>query len=398
VAPTAARVASLEDGLGVRGGPVTSDSDIAGLGSSRAFGRLGTASNVGDGVGTFSQSNAGDGALALQRNTRALDLRQAYREQDALAEARRKASVDDSFRVVGDSSRPLTRSDLAQAGLDQQGRENDQKDIASAQDAVSTGIAQRAATTQARQAQNLEDVRIAAAAPNATPQQKAAYQALIDPDGSKALARQTQQAQLANTQAETALRQQQQKNTEITQQQTQQDRVRTQAGKLATIDQAIGSVDSLLGKKVNPKNPNGARVDEDPGLSNAVGLVSALPTIPGSKSADFEARLDTLKAQSFLPQVEQLKGAGALSDAEGKKLSDSVGALSIKMSPEAFRKSLAEIRTSFAAARDRVATAQSVAGATRPAASAGSPAVGTVQQGYIFLGGDPASQGSWRKQ
>lgn len=38
------------------------------------------------------------------------------------------------------------------------------------------------------------------------------------------------------------------------------------------------------------------------------------------------------------------KGMGALSDAEGKKLSDAVGALSPKMSEKAFRDSIGKIR------------------------------------------------------
>ncbi|MBJ2841008.1 acyltransferase, partial [Salmonella enterica subsp. enterica serovar Mbandaka] len=78
--------------------------------------------------------------------------------------------------------------------------------------------------------------------------------------------------------------------------------------------------------------------------SKAVGIRSAFPTVPGSDAANFEARLDTFKAQTFLPMVQSLKGMGALSDAEGKKLSDAVGALSPKMSEKAFRESIGKIR------------------------------------------------------
>ncbi|MBI1433297.1 phage DNA ejection protein [Escherichia coli] len=85
-------------------------------------------------------------------------------------------------------------------------------------------------------------------------------------------------------------------------------------------------------------------IEQSPGLSKAVGIRSALPTVPGSDAANFEARLDTFKAQTFLPMVQSLKGMGALSDAEGKKLSDAVGALSPKMSEKAFRDSIGKIR------------------------------------------------------
>lgn len=86
-------------------------------------------------------------------------------------------------------------------------------------------------------------------------------------------------------------------------------------------------------------------IEKSPGLSKAVGVRSAFPTVPGSDAANFEARLDTFKAQTFLPMVASLKGMGALSDAEGKKLSDAVGALSPKMSEDAFRASIGKIRT-----------------------------------------------------
>lgn len=85
-------------------------------------------------------------------------------------------------------------------------------------------------------------------------------------------------------------------------------------------------------------------IEQSPGLSKAVGIRSAFPTVPGSDAANFEARLDTFKAQTFLPMVQSLKGMGALSDAEGKKLSDAVGALSPKMSEKAFRDSIGKIR------------------------------------------------------
>ena len=86
-------------------------------------------------------------------------------------------------------------------------------------------------------------------------------------------------------------------------------------------------------------------IEKSPGLPKAVGVRSAFPTVPGSDAANFEARLDTFKAQTFLPMVASLKGMGALSDAEGKKLSDAVGALSPKMSEDAFRSSIGKIRT-----------------------------------------------------
>jgi hypothetical protein len=171
-------------------------------GSGPSFAALGSAKNMGDGVGSFSQFNQGDAKLAMDRFQKAADLRQGYKEQDALAIARQQASIDSSVNTIRDSSQPITRNDLAQAALDQQGRQSDQQAILNAQNGITSGQAQRSAAAQARQAQNVEDLRVAAAAPDATPQAKAAYNSVIDPDGSKALARQVQQAQIGKTNAE----------------------------------------------------------------------------------------------------------------------------------------------------------------------------------------------------
>lgn len=120
---------------------------------------------------------------------------------------------------------------------------------------------------------------------------------------------------------------------------------------VATFDQAIDSTKLL---------------QAHPGLDKAVGRASMFPTIPGGDAANFEAQLDTLKAQTFLPQVQALKGMGALSDAEGKKMSDSVGALSTKMSQAEFRASLARVQDSLNKAKERAT--KNIPGLKSPAA------------------------------
>lgn len=365
---------------------------------------LGSASNLGDGVGTFSQGQAGDSQLALTRFQRANDLRNAYQAQDSADLARVRASQGSQLGIVRDSTQRLTRSDLAAAGLDQQAQAGLVQNAARAQQSLEDLRTGQATASQTQQAQRLEDAFTAATAPNATETDRQRYQTLKDPTGAGGLDRQIKQTQLANAQLEGQAKQQQIAQTAQNQQQATQDKAQAQAGQAATFDQALGSIDALLGTKVDPKNPNGPRLDEDPGLEKSLGLIDAtLPTLPGGPAADFQARLDTLKAQTFLPQVAALRGTGALSDAEGKKLSESVGALSTKMSESAFRKSLADVRATLQAARDRASGSgpQSAAATTSaPAASSArsAPAVGSVQQGYVFLGGDPASQSSWRKQ
>jgi hypothetical protein len=79
-----------------------------------------------------------------------------------------------------------------------------------------------------------------------------------------------------------------------------------------------------------------------PGREAGTGFSSWMGNIPGTQAKDFTARLNTFKAETFVPMVSALKGMGALSDAEGKKLSESVGALDPSMTEDEFAKSLYE--------------------------------------------------------
>lgn len=113
----------------------------------------------------------------------------------------------------------------------------------------------------------------------------------------------------------------------------------TKSSQVASFDTMLGTLD---------------RLSKHPGLSRSVGVVGALPTMPGSNSANFQAELNTFQSQAFLPMVAQLKGMGALSDAEGKKLTAAVGALDPKMGEQAFRDSVQRITEDMQAARARM--------------------------------------------
>jgi hypothetical protein len=89
------------------------------------------------------------------------------------------------------------------------------------------------------------------------------------------------------------------------------------------------------------------RLMEHPGRRGATGTWNFGRMVPGTDAADFAAEVETLKAQTFLPMVQQLRGMGALSNAEGEKLNAAVGALRFDMSEKAFNESLARIREQF---------------------------------------------------
>lgn len=115
---------------------------------------------------------------------------------------------------------------------------------------------------------------------------------------------------------------------------------RQQQGLVQSFDTALDTLDTL---------------NKHPGKKAAVGFGgSQLSMIPGTDAAGFAAQLETFKAQTFLPQVQALKGMGALSDAEGRKLEASVGALTQSMKLEEFNAQIQKIKADLQRARDRL--------------------------------------------
>lgn len=166
----------------------------------------------------------------------------------------------------------------------------------------------------------------------------------------------------------------------------QQEANQAREGAAASFKTALNTLDTL---------------EKHPGFGRSVGAMSVFPTMPGSDSANFQAQLDTFKAQTFLPMVAALKGMGSLSNAEGEKLSQAVGALDPRMSEKALRGSIQQIRADLQAAQQR-AQGGGLSGAP-PAAARGAsaswgPPVGTAQGGYVFKGGNPADPSSWARQ
>lgn len=136
-----------------------------------------------------------------------------------------------------------------------------------------------------------------------------------------------------------------------------QKEIDQKAGLVQSFDSALETLDTL---KVHP------------GKKSAVGFGgTSLSMIPGTDAAGFAAQLETFKAQTFLPQVQALKGMGALSDAEGKKLTAAVGALSQTMKPAEFDAQLDKIKRDLSAARARLASSLPKKEEPIPAAGSG---------------------------
>ena len=124
-----------------------------------------------------------------------------------------------------------------------------------------------------------------------------------------------------------------------------------------------------------------SRLASHPGKSSAVGFGGTTSSlIPGTNAAGFASQLETFKAQTFLPQVQNLKGMGALSDAEGKRLTAAVGALDQKMKPAEFDAQLKIIESDLRKARARVTGAGTAGAPSAPKATKRfNPATGQLE-------------------
>ena len=92
-----------------------------------------------------------------------------------------------------------------------------------------------------------------------------------------------------------------------------------------------------------------------PGLARGTGSVLApiARNIPGTDEKGFAAQLEQFKSQTFLPAVQQMKGMGQLSNAEGAALQKAVGNLDPDMPTAEFQRQAAKIMAQMRAYRQR---------------------------------------------
>ena len=132
--------------------------------------------------------------------------------------------------------------------------------------------------------------------------------------------------------------------------QLQRENVSTAESAFSTVDRALDTIKEL---------------QKHPGLAGNLGKTGVLPNIPGSDSANARALIDQLQSQGFLAEVDKMRGLGALTEAEGKKLTNAIGALDTKQSEDQFRKQLADINRQFTDARARIGKRYGVAAPDR---------------------------------
>jgi hypothetical protein len=107
------------------------------------------------------------------------------------------------------------------------------------------------------------------------------------------------------------------------------------------------------------------RLGKHPGFASAVGMSSIAPSMRGSDAYGFEKQLEKLDAQSFMAMIPNLAGMGALSNAEGAKVSAALSALNTGLSEEEFKAEMETIKQTLTKARERLRTGEK---ATEPTA------------------------------
>jgi hypothetical protein len=91
------------------------------------------------------------------------------------------------------------------------------------------------------------------------------------------------------------------------------------------------------------------------GLDSRTGWRSALPALPGTPGADFQAMADQLKGKVFLEAFGSLKGAGQITEVEGRKATDAIGRLSQQQTKEGYLKALNDLEEVINAGAARAA-------------------------------------------
>jgi hypothetical protein len=125
-------------------------------------------------------------------------------------------------------------------------------------------------------------------------------------------------------------------------------------------------------------------IENDPNLAWGVGGTSVFNAIPGTPGMDFQNKVNQATSGAFLSAIQQLRGMGALSNAEGQVATQAVTRMNTATSEEAFKSALNDYRQIVMSAKMRAAS--KVPGVeAQPAAPAAprrlryNPATGTLE-------------------
>lgn len=119
-------------------------------------------------------------------------------------------------------------------------------------------------------------------------------------------------------------------------------------------------------------------VRNHPGIDMGTGASSVLNVVPGTSGYDFQNRVNQLLSGGFLTAIDQLRGMGALSNAEGQTATRAISRMDTATSKEEFLAALADYERVVKEGRKRAAERIAAPADVAPATDGG--AAGTVLQ------------------
>ena len=132
-------------------------------------------------------------------------------------------------------------------------------------------------------------------------------------------------------------------------------------------------------------------IREDPNRERGTGFSSILNAVPGTPGYDFQKKVEQARSGAFLSAIQQLRGMGALSNAEGQAATAAVTRMVTSMSEEGFLDALADyekiVRQGVVAAHGRLPDGR----------SQGAPAAVPDQSGALQKARDAIAKGASRE-
>lgn len=154
-------------------------------------------------------------------------------------------------------------------------------------------------------------------------------------------------------------------------------------------------------------------IRNDPALPSITGMVQGRLPPMSQAGTDLNTRIEQAQGQAFLEAFNSLKGGGAITEVEGTKAEQAMARLNRAQSTPAYQAALDELvgilqsgvkrayeRAGVAMPNGGAASAVSfspVEAATPPRPAMGGLSIGQVEDGYRYIGGDPADPESWEK-
>lgn len=120
------------------------------------------------------------------------------------------------------------------------------------------------------------------------------------------------------------------------------------------------------------------QIRRHPGKQYGVGVMGALPGVPGTQQRGFVNLVEQAKGKTFLEAFNSLKGGGQITEAEGAKATQALARLDRAQTPDDFERSLVDLEQVIRLGAER-SRAAAQGGAAGPASA---PAVNPLKQKY----------------